>query len=124
MDGAYNEAFWFFLGVVSFWSISRLLNFGKTTLFAKETVFHCLGFLKFAHDDVKHVYDLKQEILKEADVESHTLSEKVDAKILENWRELSINKINISCPEILQKNIAPFKSWEEAMAYLKQKHGG
>ena len=121
MDITYS-LIWFIIGIVSYRIISKLLQYGAMVNLYTQTLICSLAVLKMTDDNIITAQKLrrKNEVKAGKLQEEIEENDKIEAKSIMIWRELTIASIINLTPSILRPAIK-FKNWHQAINFLDSK---
>ena len=113
---------WYFLGVVSYMLVSKLLNYGNTLKTYNEVIISVLQILYVVDKGTEDAFKIKYQSLKESDMPSEEIDEihEKDKLSLDLWKELMVQSLIAMVPPKYRATVQ-FKNWFQAERFLENK---
>ena len=121
VPGVY-ECIWFVLGALLFSGLSKAMRVVKAAKLAQMTIIQSLFLMSNVVDDMSFICEIKYKTMEDIDLGHDTIeiSKELDKKLIEDWKQQSVERIRMIFPIIFKTKIIDFEDWEGAMDLIKK----
>tara|TARA_Y100000310_G_C20551556_1_gene748344 strand:- start:683 stop:1078 length:396 start_codon:yes stop_codon:yes gene_type:complete len=117
------EILWASFGLVLYKIVSRVFDYGRTSLLIKEMVTRCLALIGTMVEELAFIHELKYKTMHESNIDEKQIEliKEIDEQTLRTWKDNVAMAIVNSFPKEFQ-SIVGFSTWDEAIKKLNNFH--
>jgi len=114
---------WYFLGIVSYMLVSKLINYGTALRTYNEVIVSILQLLYVIDKGIEDANNIKYKILEDSGTSPEEVDEtrEKDRLSLDLWKELMIQSLIMMVPPKYRSSVR-FKNWRQAVKLLESKY--
>tara|TARA_Y100001973_G_C5175356_1_gene321559 strand:+ start:1347 stop:1727 length:381 start_codon:yes stop_codon:yes gene_type:complete len=114
---------WYFLGIVSYMLVSKLINYGTALRTYNEVIVSILQLLYVIDKGIEDANNIKYKILEDSGTSPEEVDEtrEEDRLSLDLWKELMIQSLIMMVPPKYRSSVR-FKNWRQAVKLLESKY--
>ena len=114
---------WYFLGIVSYMLVSKLINYGTALRTYNEVIISILQILYVIDKGIEDANNIKYKALGESGATPEEIDEsrEKDKLSLDLWKELMIQSLIMMVPPKYRSSVR-FKNWHQAEKLLESKY--
>ena len=114
---------WYFLGIVSYMLVTKLIDYGTALKNYNEVIVSILQILYVVDKGIEDANNIKYKVLEQANTAPSEIEEvRVKDKLsLDLWKELMIQSLIMMVPPKYRSSVR-FKNWFQAEKLLESKY--